>query len=34
MVIVSPDVGGVIRARALAKRMDDLDLAIIARPRL
>ena len=29
MVIVSPDVGGVVRARAIAKRMDDADLAII-----
>jgi ribose-phosphate pyrophosphokinase len=33
MVIVSPDVGGVVRARALAKRMDDLDLAIIDKRR-
>jgi len=33
MVVVSPDVGGVIRARALAKRMDDLDLAIIDKRR-
>src|SRR6202165_4573083 len=29
MVVVSPDVGGVGRARALAKRLDDADLAII-----
>ncbi len=33
MVAVSPDVGGVVRARALAKRMDDLDLAIIDKRR-
>ena len=33
MVVVSPDIGGVIRARALAKRMDDLDLAIIDKRR-
>jgi len=33
MVVVSPDVGGVVRARALAKRMDDLDLAIIDKRR-
>ncbi len=33
MVIVSPDVGGVVRARALAKRMDDADLAIIDKRR-
>src|SRR6202046_655352 len=29
VVIVSPDVGGVARARAMAKRLDDADLAII-----
>ncbi len=29
MVVVSPDVGGVVRARALAKRLGDADLAII-----
>mgnify|MGYP001824465500 CR=1 FL=1 len=29
MVVVSPDVGGVVRARALAKRLDDADLVII-----
>jgi len=29
MIVVSPDVGGVVRARALAKRLDDADLAII-----
>ncbi len=28
MVVVSPDVGGVVRARALAKRLGDADLAI------
>ena len=33
MVAVSPDIGGVVRARALAKRMDDLDLAIIDKRR-
>lgn len=33
MVIVSPDVGGVVRARALAKRLDDADLAIIDKRR-
>ncbi len=33
MVVVSPDVGGVIRARAVAKRLDDADLAIIDKRR-
>jgi ribose-phosphate pyrophosphokinase len=33
MVVVSPDVGGVVRARALAKRLDDTDLAIIDKRR-
>ena len=33
MVVVSPDVGGVVRARAIAKRLDDADLAIIAKRR-
>lgn len=33
LVIVSPDVGGVVRARAIAKRMDDADLAIIDKRR-
>jgi ribose-phosphate pyrophosphokinase len=33
VVIVSPDVGGVVRARAIAKRMDDADLAIIDKRR-
>lgn len=28
-MVVSPDVGGVVRARALAKRLDDADLSII-----
>ena len=32
-VIVSPDVGGVVRARALAKRLDDAELAIIDKRR-
>ena len=36
LVVVSPDVGGVVRARAIAKRLDDADLAIIdkRRPRV
>ncbi len=33
MVVVSPDVGGVVRARAIAKRLDDADLAIIDKRR-
>jgi ribose-phosphate pyrophosphokinase len=33
MMVVSPDVGGVVRARALAKRLDDADLAIIDKRR-
>jgi ribose-phosphate pyrophosphokinase len=33
MVVVSPDVGGVVRARALAKRLDDAELAIIDKRR-
>jgi ribose-phosphate pyrophosphokinase len=33
MMVVSPDVGGVVRARALAKRLDDTDLAIIDKRR-
>jgi len=33
MIVVSPDVGGVARARALAKRLDDADLAIIDKRR-
>ncbi|ARU55263.1 phosphoribosylpyrophosphate synthetase [Oleiphilus messinensis] len=32
-VVVSPDVGGVVRARAMAKRLDDADLAIIDKRR-
>jgi ribose-phosphate pyrophosphokinase len=32
-VVVSPDIGGVARARALAKRLDDADLAIIDKRR-
>ena len=31
--VVSPDVGGVVRARAIAKRMNDTDLAIIDKRR-
>ena len=33
MIVVSPDVGGVVRARALAKRLDDVELAIIDKRR-
>ncbi|MBD1825533.1 ribose-phosphate pyrophosphokinase [Cyanobacteria bacterium FACHB-DQ100] len=33
LVVVSPDVGGVARARALAKRLDDAPLAIIDKRR-
>lgn len=33
IVVVSPDVGGVVRARAVAKRLDDADLAIIDKRR-
>jgi ribose-phosphate pyrophosphokinase len=33
VVVVSPDVGGVVRARALAKQLDDADLAIIDKRR-
>ncbi len=33
VIVVSPDVGGVVRARALAKRLDDADLAIIDKRR-
>lgn len=32
-IVVSPDVGGVVRARALAKRLEDADLAIIDKRR-
>ncbi len=33
LIVVSPDIGGVVRARALAKRLDDADLAIIDKRR-
>ncbi len=33
VMVVSPDVGGVVRARALAKRLDDTELAIIDKRR-
>jgi ribose-phosphate pyrophosphokinase len=33
MIVVSPDVGGVVRARAMAKQLDDVDLAIIDKRR-
>ena len=33
LMIVSPDVGGVVRARAIAKRLDDAELAIIDKRR-
>jgi ribose-phosphate pyrophosphokinase len=33
LMVVSPDIGGVVRARALAKRMDDADLAIVDKRR-
>jgi len=33
VIVVSPDVGGVVRARAIAKRLDDADLAIIDKRR-
>ncbi|MCG8325383.1 MAG: ribose-phosphate pyrophosphokinase [Thiotrichales bacterium] len=33
LMVVSPDVGGVVRARALAKRLDDTELAIIDKRR-
>jgi len=33
LVVVSPDVGGVVRARAMAKRLGDVDLAIIDKRR-
>jgi ribose-phosphate pyrophosphokinase len=32
-IIVSPDVGGVVRARAIAKQLNDIDLAIIDKRR-
>lgn len=34
LMVVSPDVGGVIRARAVAKRLNDADMAIIDKRRL
>jgi ribose-phosphate pyrophosphokinase len=33
LMVVSPDVGGVVRARALAKRLDNLPLAIVDKRR-
>ncbi|MEZ5468535.1 MAG: ribose-phosphate diphosphokinase [Lysobacterales bacterium] len=33
LIVVAPDVGGVVRARAMAKRLDDADLAIIDKRR-
>jgi ribose-phosphate pyrophosphokinase len=33
LMVVSPDVGGVVRARAFAKQLDDADLAIIDKRR-
>jgi ribose-phosphate pyrophosphokinase len=33
VVVVSPDIGGVVRARAIAKQLDDADLAIIDKRR-
>lgn len=33
VVVVSPDIGGVVRARAVAKRLEDCDLAIIDKRR-
>jgi len=33
LIVVSPDIGGVVRARAIAKQLDDLDLAIIDKRR-
>ena len=33
LMIVSPDIGGVVRARAVAKQLNDLDLAIIDKRR-
>ena len=33
LIVVSPDVGGVVRARAFARRLDDADLAIIDKRR-
>lgn len=33
LMVVSPDVGGVVRARAIARRLDDADLSIIDKRR-
>jgi ribose-phosphate pyrophosphokinase len=33
VMVISPDVGGVVRARALAKRLNDADLAIVDKRR-
>jgi ribose-phosphate pyrophosphokinase len=33
LIVVSPDIGGVVRARAFAKRLDDAELAIIDKRR-
>ena len=33
LIVISPDIGGVVRARALAKRLDDTDLSIIDKRR-
>ena len=33
-VVVSPDIGGVVRARAIAKLLDGTDMAIIDKRRL
>ena len=33
LIVVSPDIGGVVRARAIAKRLNDADLAIIDKRR-
>ena len=33
LMVVSPDVGGVVRARALAKQLDDVEMAIIDKRR-
>ncbi len=33
LMVISPDVGGVVRARAVARRLDDADLAIIDKRR-
>jgi ribose-phosphate pyrophosphokinase len=33
LIVVSPDIGGVVRARAIAKQLDEADLAIIDKRR-